>query len=209
MDPNLPDELLNLLLDTSLWLGIQESERTAVQQAMAARARAVLDAANGAHYSHAAAKDEALRRTAESLYARVMKESGMPARDADVPKYVAGLLYTSASASVSERTLAKKTAEDVSEAIRLRGLGRTSVHIALAAMFGVRRALVNDEGLVSYNNALSLHRAVTSVFSNDDVARNVRRARVVALAARGTMGFDELWELTVGYESALLRRSYI
>lgn len=207
MDHQLPLSHVHLLLDASGWVGIQDSERTSVMRALSERARA-LDAANrGESFSAVANHDEALREAFRALHTRVSIECRIPAREDALHTYLTGMLCTGPDAAAAERSLASRTATEAVSSIREMGFeGKTLVRIVIAVLWGLRRALLEDGGTLTYRNALSLHRAVKAVFSSSDLAQNVRRARIVALAARGTMEFEGIWEMMRAYENSVIQK---
>lgn len=203
----LPIGHVQLILDASTWIGIPESERTSVQRAITERQKTIEAAGNGAPFSAVAIKDDALRAAVEVLYARVMAECRIPPRDDALAGFIVGLLCSGADASTQERSIASRTAAEAIEDIRVnKADSKYIVRTAISVLCGLRRVLLEDTGILTYRNTLSLHRAAKAIFSTPHYAHNARRARLVTLAARGTMEFEGLWELTQAYENSILQR---
>lgn len=193
---NLPVSHVQLLLDASAWIGIPESERTQTQKTLLDRSVALEAVGRGAPVSVAAKKDEALRAAVDALYLRVATDCRIPGRDEALLAYMVSMLCSGPDAATAERSLASRTAAEAVSRIQSGGFeGKYLVRITIAVLWGLRRVLAEDDGNLSYKNVLSLHRAVKAVFATPDLVQNVRRARLTALASRGTMEFDVLWEM--------------
>lgn len=202
---NLPDADARLLLDASLWMGVPENERTALQRAMSSRAAALANAQRGAPWVAAHEADLLMRRAFSELYARVAHEAGLPLgalTDAQAQNFLTRLLCSEGDASPLERGLATKTAISSVSAMRSAEAmqpNRFTTRIALMVLAGVRRSMRGVSGVLAFDDTLSMHRAVGLVFSTSDVVSNARRARLVVTVVQGA-SFETLWDNLRSYE---------
>ena len=159
------------------------------------------------HCAAVAAADAALRAAASAVYRRLATIASIPPRQLTAEEaisFLVALLCTGADAAPAERALATRSATDAIITPSRQPAPVSFTHtLALFVLCAMRRSLADSSGRLTFDEALSLHRAVRVVFSSSDTIAAVRRARYVTLVLHGGKGFEEVWDMTKSYEDRI------